>query len=132
VNSEPVTNNEVRQRLLRVEQQIAQEGTALPAREVLAREVLEQIINERAQRQQASELGITVDEAAVTQAEQAIAAQNQLSAEELRRRIAADGMDINRLRNDLRNQILLQRVRERQVDSRVRVTDADVDDFIRE
>jgi peptidyl-prolyl cis-trans isomerase SurA len=132
VNSEPVTNNEVRQRLLRVEQQLAQQGTAMPAREVLAREVLEQIINERAQRQQATELGITVDEAAVTQAEQAIAAQNQLSPEELRRRIAADGMDINRLRNDLRNQILLQRVRERQVDSRVRVTDADIDDFIRE
>jgi len=127
VNSEPVTNNEVRQRLLRVEQQLAQQGTAMPAREVL-----EQIINERAQRQQATELGITVDEAAVAQAEQAIAAQNQLSAEELRRRIAADGMDINRLRNDLRNQILLQRVRERQVDSRVRVTDADIDDFIRE
>jgi peptidyl-prolyl cis-trans isomerase SurA len=132
VNSEPVTNNEVRQRLLRVEQQLAQQGTAMPARDVLAREVLEQIINERAQRQQATELGITVDEAAVTQAEQAIAAQNQLSPEELRRRIAADGMDINRLRNDLRNQILLQRVRERQVDSRVRVTDADIDDFIRE
>ncbi|WP_382327981.1 peptidylprolyl isomerase [Hydrogenophaga sp. UC242_50] len=132
VNSEPVTNNEVRQRLLRVEQQIAQEGTAMPARDVLVREVLEQIINERAQTQQASELGITVDEAAVTQAEQAIAAQNQLSPDELRRRLAAEGIDINRFRNNLRNQILLQRVQERQVDSRVRVTDADIDDFIRE
>lgn len=132
VNSEPVTNNEVRQRLLRVEQQIAQQGSVMPARELLVREVLEQIINERAQLQQATELGITVDEAAVTQAEQSIAAQNQLTPEALRRRIAAEGIDINRLRNDLRNQILLQRVRERQVDSRVRVTDADIDDFIRE
>ena len=132
VNSEPITNNEVRQRLLRVEQQIAQEGTPMPARDVLAREVLEQIINERAQMQQATELGITVDEAAVTQAEQSIAAQNQIAPDELRRRLAADGIDINRFRNDLRNQILLQRVRERQVDSRVRVTDADIDDFIRE
>lgn len=132
VNSEPVTNNEVRQRLLRVEQQIAQEGTAMPARDVLVREVLDQIINERAQMQQATELGITVDEAAVTQAEQAIAAQNQISPDELRRRLAAEGIDINRFRNNLRNQILLQRVQERQVDSRVRVTDADIDDFIRE
>jgi peptidyl-prolyl cis-trans isomerase SurA len=122
----------VRQRLLRVEQQIAQQGSGMPARELLVREVLEQIINERAQLQQATELGITVDEAAVTQAEQSIAAQNQLTPEALRRRIAAEGIDINRLRNDLRNQILLQRVRERQVDSRVRVTDADIDDFIRE
>lgn len=132
VNSEPVTNNEVRQRLLRIEQQIAQEGTAMPARDVLVREVLEQIINERAQTQQAAELGITVDEAAVTQAEQSIAAQNQIGPDELRRRLAAEGIDINRFRNDLRSQILLQRVRERQVDSRVRVTDADIDDFIRE
>jgi peptidyl-prolyl cis-trans isomerase SurA len=132
VNSEPVTNNEVRQRLLRVEQQIAQQGSAMPARALLVREVLEQIINERAQLQQATELGITVDEAAVTQAEQSIAAQNQLTPEALRRRIASEGIDINRLRNDLRNQLLLQRVRERQVDSRVRVTDADIDDFIRE
>ncbi len=132
VNSEPVTNNEVRQRLVRVEQQLAQQGTAMPPRDQLARQVLEQIINERIQLQQAAELGINVDEAAVTQAEQSIAAQNQLSPEEFRRRLAAEGVDINRLRNDLRNQILLQRVRERQVDSRVRVTEADIDDFIRE
>lgn len=132
VNSEPVTNNEVRQRLLRAEQQLSQQGGPRPARDLLAREVLEQIINERAQLQQATELGITVDEAAVTQAELTIAAQNQLSPEALRRRLAAEGIDINRLRSDLRKQILLQRVRERQVDARVRVTEADIDDFIRE
>jgi peptidyl-prolyl cis-trans isomerase SurA len=132
VNSEPVTNNEVRQRLVRVEQQLAQQGAPMPPRDQLARQVLEQIINERIQIQQAIELGITVNEADVSQAEQSIAAQNQLSPEQFRRRLAAEGMDINRLRNDLRSQILLQRVRERQVDSRVRVTDADIDDFIRE
>ncbi|MDO9438993.1 peptidylprolyl isomerase [Hydrogenophaga sp.] len=132
VNSEPVTNNEVRRRLERAEQQLGQQGGARPARDVLAREVLEQIINERAQLQQATELGITVDEAAVTQAELTIAAQNQLSPEALRQRLAAEGIDINRLRNDLRQQLLLQRVRERQVDSRVRVTEVDIDDFVRE
>lgn len=132
VNSEPVTNNEVRQRLVRVEQQMAQQGAPMPPRDQLARQVLEQIINERIQIQQATELGITVNEADVTQAEQSIAAQNQLSPEQFRRRLAAEGVDINRLRNDLRNQILLQRVRDRQVDSRVRITEADIDDFIRE
>ncbi|WP_439520578.1 peptidylprolyl isomerase [Hydrogenophaga sp.] len=132
VNSEPVTNNEVRQRLVRVEQQMAQQGAPMPPRDQLARQVLEQIINERIQIQQATELGITVNEADVTQAEQSIAAQNQLSPEQFRRRLAAEGVEINRLRNDLRSQILLQRVRDRQVDSRVRVTEADIDDFIRE
>lgn len=133
VNSEPVTNSDVRQRLVRVEQQLSQQSTTpMPPRDQLARQVLEQLINERAQLQQGVELGIRVDEAALTQAEQAIAAQNQVTPEEFRRRVAADGIDINQLRNDLRNQILLQRVREREVESKVRVTEADIDEFIRE
>ncbi|QHE88663.1 peptidylprolyl isomerase [Hydrogenophaga sp. BPS33] len=132
VNSEPITNSEVRQRLARVEQQLSERGGAMPSREVLAREVLEQLINERAQLQQATELGITVDEAAVTQAELSVAAQNQMTPEALRRRLAAEGLDINRFRGDLRRQILLQRIHERQVDSRVRVSEADIDEFIRD
>lgn len=132
VNSEPVTNSDVRQRLLRVEQQITQQGAAMPPRDELTRQVIEQLVNERAQLQQATELGIKVDEATLAQAEQSVAAQNQLTLEQFRRRVAAEGIDITRLRNELRNQILLQRVREREVESRVRVTEADIDDFIRE
>ncbi|MBA4214520.1 MAG: molecular chaperone SurA [Polaromonas sp.] len=132
VNSEPITNSEVRRRLVLAEQQLAQQSTAMPPRDQLARQMLEQIISERAQLQLGSELGIRVDEAALAQAEQAIAAQNQLTPEEFRRRIAADGVDINQFRNDLRSQILLRRVREREVDSKVRVAEADIDDFIRE
>jgi peptidyl-prolyl cis-trans isomerase SurA len=132
VNSEPVTNSEVRQRLLRVEQQYAQRGVALPPREELARLVLEQLVAERAQQQEANELGLRVDEASLAQAEQAIAAQNQLTPEEFRRRVAAEGLDINRMRNELRGQILLQRVREREVELRVKVNESEIDAFIRE
>lgn len=132
VNSEPVTNNEVRARLLRVEQQLTQQGAALPARTELARQVMAQLVNERAQLQQASEQGLRVDEATLARAEQSIASQNQLSVEEFRRRVAAEGMDINFLRNELRNQILLQQLREREVDARVRVSENDIDDFVRE
>ncbi len=132
VNSEPVTNNEVRQRLLRVEQQYTQRGVALPPRETLARQVLEQLVSERAQLQRAAELGIRVDDAALAQAEMTIAAQNQLDLEEFRRRVVADGMDINRFRNELRNQLLLQRLQEREVEASVTVTEADIDDFLRE
>jgi peptidyl-prolyl cis-trans isomerase SurA len=132
VNSEPVTNNEVRARLLRVEQQLTQQGAALPARAELARQVMEQLVNERAQLQQASEQGLRVDEATLARAEQSIASQNQLSVDEFRRRVAAEGMDINFLRNELRNQILLQQLREREVEARVRVSENDIDDFVRE
>ncbi|EWS64275.1 Peptidyl-prolyl cis-trans isomerase SurA [Hydrogenophaga sp. T4] len=87
---------------------------------------------ERAQQQEATELGLRVDEASLAQAEQSIAAQNQLSVEEFRQRVAAEGMDINRLRNELRGQLLLQRVREREVELRVKVSESDIDAFIRE
>lgn len=132
VNSEPITNNEVRSRLLRVEQQITQQGAAIPARAELTRDVLEQLVSERTQIQQAKELGIQVDEATLAQAEESIAAQNQMSLADFRRRLAAEGVDANRLRNDLRNQILVQRLREREVESRVQVSEADIDSYIRE
>lgn len=132
VNSEPVTNFDVRQRLLRVEQQLASQGQSLPPREELLPQVLEQLVVERAQLQQAGELGLRVDEATLLQAEQAIAAQNQLDVEAFRRRVVSEGMDLNRLRSELRNQVLLQRLREREVEARVRVSEADIDNFIRE
>lgn len=132
VNSEPVTNHEVRQRMLRAEQQLTQQGAAMPPRSELVRQVLEQLVGERAQLQHAAELGLRVDAATLLQAEQSIADQNQLSLEEFRRRMAAQGMDITRLRSDLSNQILLQRVREREIESRVSVTEADIDAYIQE
>lgn len=132
VNSEPVTNFDVRQRMLRVEQQLSAQGRAMPPRDELVKQVLEQLIVEKALLQQAAEQGIRVDEATLAQAEQSLAAQNQLSVEVFRRRLAAEGMDINKLRNELRNQVLLQRLRDREVEARVRVTEADIDRFIAE
>ena len=132
VNSEPITNNEVRARLLRVEQQITQQGAAMPPRAELVPQVLEQLVGERVQIQQARELGIQVDEATLVQAEESIAAQNQMSLADFRRRLAAEGVDANRLRSDLRNQILVQRLREREVESRTQVSEADIDGYIRE
>ncbi len=132
VNSEPITNNEVRARLLRVEQQITQQGAAMPPRAELVPQVLEQLVAERVQIQQARELGIQVDEATLAQAEESIAAQNQMSLADFRRRLAAEGVDANRLRSDLRNQILVQRLREREVESRTQVSESDIDGYIRE
>ena len=132
VNSEPVTNNEVRARLLRFEQQLAQQGAPLPPRAELTRQVLERLISEKAQLQLARESGLKADEATVDQAELTVARQNQIDVAELRRRVAADGLALSAFRDDLRNQILLTRLRERELDSRVKVTDLDVDQFVRE
>jgi peptidyl-prolyl cis-trans isomerase SurA len=94
--------------------------------------VLERLISEKAQLQLARELGIKVEEATVDLAEQNVARQNQLEVAELRRRLAADGLTLDRFREELRNQLLITRLRERELESRVKVSDLDVDQYLRE
>jgi peptidyl-prolyl cis-trans isomerase SurA len=132
VNSEPITNNEVRNRMVRFEQQLAQQGSPMPPRAQLAREVLDRLITEKAQLQVARETGIRADDALVDQAELTIARQNGIPVAELRRRLTADGVDIANFREDLRNQILLQRLRDRELEQRAKVTELDIDNFLRE
>jgi peptidyl-prolyl cis-trans isomerase SurA len=132
VNSEPITNNEVRTRLLRYEQQLAQQGSPMPPRQQLTREVLERLIGERAQLQVARETGVKADEATVDNAEQNVARQNNIDVPEMRRRLRADGLDLAAFREELRNQLLLQRLRERELQSRVKVTEQDIDAYLRE
>ena len=131
VNSEPVTNNEVRQRLLRVEQQLTQQSLNMPPRAELVRQVMEQLISERAQLQSAVEQGLRVDEAALEDAERSIAARNQLDVAEFHRRVIAQGMDLKRYQNELRNQLLLRKLHDQEVE-RVRVSNADVERRIQE
>ncbi|WBY00077.1 peptidylprolyl isomerase [Ramlibacter tataouinensis] len=132
VNSEPITNNEVRTRLLRFEQQLAQQGAAMPPRNELAKLVLERLISEKAQLQFARESGLRISDAMVDQAEQNFARQNGMDVAQLHRRLAAEGLDPAAFREDLRNQLLLTRLREREVDQRVKVSEQDIDQFLRE
>ena len=132
VNSEPITNNEVRAELQRVVQQLAQQRRPQPDSVTLARQVLENLVNQKAQLQAAQETGIRVDEPAIDQAEQNVARQNQLDVPELRRRLASDGMDVAQFRHQLRDQIMLTRLRERDVEPRAKVSDADVEQYLRE
>ena len=132
VNSEPVTNSEVRARMARLQRQVARQGGAQPPQELLAREALEQLIQELAQVQLARESGVVVDDLAVDQAAQSVARQNEVSIDEMYRRLAADGLSRDRFRQELRRQLMQQRLREREVDARVRVSEPEIDQFLRE
>lgn len=129
VNSEPITNGEVRARIARIE---TPPGASLPPKEELARQVLERLIQERTQIQHAIETGLKVDESQVNDAEAMVAQQNGLSPDQLRKRVVASGMTIDAFRTGLRNDILLQRVRERDVEGRVRVSELEIDAYLRE
>lgn len=132
VNSEPITNQDVRNRLIQIEQQLSARGGAMPPRQELYSQVLERLISERTQIQLARDSGVRVDSQAIDNALQNIARQNQISLEQLRQRLREDGIDINTLRNNLRDELLLQRVREREVEPRVRITETELEAFIRE
>ncbi|MHB1249114.1 MAG: peptidylprolyl isomerase [Polaromonas sp.] len=131
VNSEPITNSEVRIKLIRTEQQMLQQGAALPTRGELVRQILERLINDKVQLQLARESGVRVDDNAVEAGIQAVASQNQLSLEELRRRLKADGIDYNQFRSELRDELLVTRLRQREIEPRVKVTEQDIDQFLR-
>jgi peptidyl-prolyl cis-trans isomerase SurA len=94
--------------------------------------VLERLITEKAQLQLARENGVRADDTMVDLAEQNVARSNNVTVPELRRRLEADGLNIAQFRADLRNQILLQRLRERELAPMARVTELDVDNFLRE
>jgi peptidyl-prolyl cis-trans isomerase SurA len=132
VNSEPITNHQVNVEVQRILQQYAQQRRPQPDQRELSRQVLERLINDRAQLQLAKETGIKVDEPSVDQAEQTVARQNQMTVNELRRRIELDGLDPKQLRERLRDQLMLTRLREREVDPRVRISDLEVEQYLQE
>jgi len=129
VNSEPITNNEVQNLKLRLEKQL-QPGTVAPSTQVLTQQALDQLINEKAQLQQARDNGIRIDDTEVDQTELNIARQNQVSKEELYKRIVSEGLSVSAFREQLRNQLMISRLRERDVDNRARISDTDIAQFL--
>lgn len=129
VNSEPITSADLRARVSRVE---AAPGTSLPPPDELARQVLERLITERTQIQWANEIGIRVDENSLNEAEALVARQNNLTVPELHERLKGVGLTPAAFRDNLRNELLIQRVREREVDARVQVSELEIDAYLRE
>ena len=129
VNSEPVTNYEVQARLARLQPPA---GAQQPPRSELLRQVMEQLILERVQLQAAAEQGLKIDDAALAQAEDNIARQNGLSVAQLHERLKGLGQDADSFRANLRNEMLLQRLREREVDNRIRISEQDIDAYLAE
>lgn len=130
VNSELVTANEVEQRSARVRDEARRTGGRLPPADVLRKQVVDALIDERVLVTHARDSGMKVDEVELDRAVSSVAANNRVTLAELRRRLQADGIDFARFRNSLRDQILVERVREREVQGRIRITDADIDKFV--
>jgi len=132
VNRELVTNSEVLQRVAQVEREAARSGTRAPTRDELLRSMLDQLIDDRAQLSHARETVSRIEDVELDRAVGAVAAQNQLNLAQLRERLRGEGIDYQRFRDNLRDQMLLDRVRERDVQARIRITDTDIENWLNE
>jgi peptidyl-prolyl cis-trans isomerase SurA len=132
VDSVPITNHDVRMRAPQLRDQLQQQHRAVPEGDALLRATLERLIVEKALLQHAKETGITIEDEAIDQAEQRLAAQSQLSLDAFHQKSKAQGISIQQLRQNLRDQLALQRLSERNVPGRIKITDGEIDAVVHE
>lgn len=130
VNSEVITSREVAERVKVVTQQLSQQGTPLPPSDVLQKQVLERMIMDRLQIQLAKETALRVDDLQLDRTVARVAESNKMSLTEFRHTLERDGIQFDKFREEIRNEIMLSRLREREVDNRIVVTDNEIDYFL--
>jgi peptidyl-prolyl cis-trans isomerase SurA len=132
VNKDVITLTELAQGTERAAAELRRQRIAAPERAVLERQVLQRLVLDKAQLQLAESTGMRVDELQLDRAVQRIAQNNGLALAEFRRALERDGVDFERFRAELRQQILLSRLREREVDDRVQVSETEIDAYLEE
>lgn len=130
VNDEVITERELAARVDFALRQLAQQGTQPPARQILEKQLLERTINDRVQMQHARDTGTRVDNAELDRAMVKIAEQNKMTVAELRTVLAKDNVPYDKFREDIRSEITLSRLREREVAQKIVVTESEIDNFI--
>ncbi len=127
VNNEVITYNDLNDRLNSVVKQLQKQGTSLPAQDVLQKQLLEQMINTQVQLQEAKETGIRVDDGTLDKTLQRIADENNVSMTEFRRLLEQDGIGWAKFREEIRGEVMMSRLQEREIEGNVAVTEAEVD-----
>lgn len=130
VNDEVITQHELRARMATVERQLRQQGTQLPPRDVLEKHILERLIVDRVQLQFARETGLRIDDAQLDQTLARIAEGNRMDLAQFRASLEQDGIPWAKFREDIRDEIVVSRIREREVDSRIIVSEGEIDNFL--
>ena len=130
VNDEIITRQELAKRYQEVVQNLSRQNTPLPPREVLEKQLLERMVTELALQQHARTTGVRVDPAQIERALQRIAAQNRLDMAGLAAALEKTGQTIDSMRATIRNELLIARARERDVDNRISVSDAEIEGYL--
>ncbi|HUL90906.1 MAG TPA: peptidylprolyl isomerase [Burkholderiales bacterium] len=132
VNKEVITQFELTDRIERVQKELRRRGTSNVSRSELEHQVLERLVVEKVQLQYARETGMRVDDLELDRTVNRVAENNKLSLTEFRQRLESDAIPFDRFREELRNEILLTRLRDREVMSKLAVSESEIDNLILE
>lgn len=126
VNEGVILRSELDRAVANISRQFAGQ-TGVPPRDVLERQVLERLILIRLQVDRANDSGIRISDQELQQAVASIAGQNKISVEDLRARLATDGLSFAEFQDNLRDEVTVQRLRQRYVQSSVQISEAEID-----
>ncbi|MDP1734295.1 MAG: peptidylprolyl isomerase [Sulfuritalea sp.] len=130
VNDEAITAFELRTRLATVERQLRGQNVQLPPQDVLERQLLERMITDRVQLQFARETGLRISDIELDASIRRIAEGNRLSLQEFRATLEKDGIAWIKFREEIREEIILSRLRDREVESRIVISDGEIDNYL--
>ncbi len=130
VDQTVVTEQELENRIRTVTAQFKKQGNELPEDNILRKQILERLISDTLQLQYAAQSGLKVDDNQLDKTIERIAEQNQMSLTEFADALAKDGVSMRKFRADIRSEITIARLREREVDSRVNVSESEIDNFL--
>ena len=130
VNDEVITRVDLDERTNLALKQLRQQGTRPPPMAVLEKQILDRLISDRVQLQFAKETGLRVDDAELERALTRIAQENKISLPQMREAIEKSGVPFTKFREDIRNEIIMTRLREREVDNKIVISEGEIDNFI--
>ncbi|QWF51109.1 molecular chaperone SurA [Bordetella hinzii] len=132
VNKDVITMREVREGTARAKVDLQRRGIQLPDEKTLQKQVLQRLIFERLERQEADRLGIRVDDNQVNQAINMVASRNKITPQQLRAEVEKSGVSWDEYRKSLRDEIRTDRLRQRTIDNHIIITDAEVDAYLKD
>jgi len=130
VNDEVITLHELQSRLDSVVSQLKRQGTELPPQEVLQKQMLERMIMDRIQVQYAKENGLHVEDGELDMAINRIAANNKMTPDQFRKALEKDGVAFVKFREEIRDEMLISRLKNREVDSKINISEGEVDNYL--
>ncbi|OIR04597.1 chaperone SurA precursor [mine drainage metagenome] len=130
VDQTVITEQELESRIATVTAQLQKQGTELPPENILRKQILERLISDTLQLQYAAQTGLKVDDNQLDKTIERIAEQNKMTLTEFGETLSKEGISMRKFRTDIRSEITLARLREREVDSRVNVSESEIDNFL--